>query len=192
MSTQPITQLHQRQSGMTLIEVLIAAIVLAIGLLGVAAIQVKALQGAGNAQFRSKATDLTSALADRVRANLDALNSYVTAASTCSTVPATTCSMNPDDPEDGTSNCSPAQMATYNLWDISCQVENALPGGQLNVAQISADCLGCCDALIPLQITVSWQTQSDNASFQTEQVITKIVPGSQIYIPGEAHACVDP
>ncbi|MCW4245707.1 MAG: type IV pilus modification protein PilV, partial [Candidatus Thiodiazotropha taylori] len=55
---------------MTLIEVLIAAVIIGVGLLGVASLQITALQGASNADYRSRATDLTAALADRMRANL--------------------------------------------------------------------------------------------------------------------------
>ncbi|MET0109994.1 MAG: type IV pilus modification protein PilV [Candidatus Thiodiazotropha sp.] len=178
MRVQPA---HPRQCGMTLIEVLIAAVVLGIGLLGVAALQVNALQGAGNAQFRSKATDLTSSLVDRIRANLDALDTYNTAAATCAaTAPADICSMDADDATNGAADCSPDQMAQYDLWDIRCKVEDTLPGGQITVA-----CPGGCPANIPMQITVSWQTQSANAAFSTEQVITTIIPGAPIFVPGE-------
>jgi type IV pilus assembly protein PilV len=45
-----------RQSGFTLLEVLIAVLVLSIGLLGVAAIQIKALQSAHVSYHRSLAT----------------------------------------------------------------------------------------------------------------------------------------
>jgi type IV pilus assembly protein PilV len=166
---------------MTLIEVLIAAIVLAIGLLGVAALQVSALQGAGNAQFRSKATDLTSALVDRIRANITALDSYNAGAATCGdTTPDAICSMDADDVANGAASCSPDEMAAYDLWDIRCKVEDDLPGGQITVA-----CPGGCPAPTHMLITVSWQTQSDNAAFRTEQVVTDIVPGAPIFVPGE-------
>ncbi|MCU7943852.1 MAG: type IV pilus modification protein PilV [Candidatus Thiodiazotropha sp. (ex Cardiolucina cf. quadrata)] len=180
MSVHPFKQSQRRNSGMTLVEVLIAAVVLGIGLLGVAALQVNALQGSGNAQFRSKATDLTSALVDRVRANLDALNTYNTAAATCAaTTPADICSMDADDTANGAADCSPDQMALYDLWDIRCKVEDTLPGGQITVA-----CPGGCLANTPMQIIVSWQTQNADAAFRTEQVETTIIPGASIFIPG--------
>ncbi|MCW4254661.1 MAG: prepilin-type N-terminal cleavage/methylation domain-containing protein, partial [Candidatus Thiodiazotropha taylori] len=43
--------------GMTLIEVLVAAVIIGVGLLGVASLQITALQGASNADYRSRATD---------------------------------------------------------------------------------------------------------------------------------------
>ncbi|MCG8125908.1 MAG: prepilin-type N-terminal cleavage/methylation domain-containing protein, partial [Candidatus Thiodiazotropha endolucinida] len=42
---------------MTLIEVLVAAVIIGVGLLGVASLQITALQGASNADYRSRATD---------------------------------------------------------------------------------------------------------------------------------------
>jgi type IV pilus assembly protein PilV len=58
---------HQR--GTTLIETLVALLVLSIGLLGVAALQVNALQSNQMAHVRSQASVLAYDLADRMRAN---------------------------------------------------------------------------------------------------------------------------
>ncbi|MES9896020.1 MAG: type IV pilus modification protein PilV [Candidatus Thiodiazotropha endolucinida] len=59
-----------KHQGMTLIEVLIAAIIVAIGLLGVASMQIATLQGSSNAGYRSRAIDIATALSDRMHANL--------------------------------------------------------------------------------------------------------------------------
>lgn len=58
---------HQR--GTTLIETLVALLVLSIGLLGVAALQVNALQSNQMSHVRSQASVLAYDLADRMRAN---------------------------------------------------------------------------------------------------------------------------
>lgn len=55
--------------GFTLVEALVALLVLSIGLLGVAALQLTALQNNNNALFRSQATYLAYDIADRIRAN---------------------------------------------------------------------------------------------------------------------------
>lgn len=59
----------QRQHGATLIEVLIAVVVLSIGLLGLAGLQVTSVQSNHSAYQRSQATLLAYDLADRMRAN---------------------------------------------------------------------------------------------------------------------------
>lgn len=59
----------ERQRGATLIEVLIAVLVLAIGLLGVAALQTSALRGNQSAFERSQAVIHTYSMLDAMRAN---------------------------------------------------------------------------------------------------------------------------
>jgi len=61
-----------RQSGFTLIEVLIAILILGIGLLGLASLQAVGLQFNQSSQFRSQATNLAYEMADRMRSNRQA------------------------------------------------------------------------------------------------------------------------
>jgi type IV pilus assembly protein PilV len=59
----------QTQAGFTLVEALIAVLVLSIGLLGVAGLQLSSLRGNSDAARRSQATFLAYDIADRMRAN---------------------------------------------------------------------------------------------------------------------------
>ena len=59
----------QRQAGATLVEVLIAVFILAVGLLGVAALQASALRNSGSALERSQAVIQTYSILDAMRAN---------------------------------------------------------------------------------------------------------------------------
>lgn len=59
-----------RQRGVGLIEVLIAVLVLAIGLLGIAALQATALRNGQSSFERSQAVIQTYAILDRMRANV--------------------------------------------------------------------------------------------------------------------------
>ena len=59
----------KHQSGMSLIEVMVAVLVLAVGLLGLASLQARALVWSDSSHYRSIAADLASDLADRIRAN---------------------------------------------------------------------------------------------------------------------------
>ena len=57
------------ERGATLIEVLVAIVVLSIGLLGLALLQVTSVQSNHSAYYRSQVTILANDLADRMRAN---------------------------------------------------------------------------------------------------------------------------
>ncbi len=61
--------LNSRQNGTTLIEVLVAMIVLAIGILGVAAMQTTSVKANQSSYYRSQATLLAADMTDRLRAN---------------------------------------------------------------------------------------------------------------------------
>lgn len=63
------------ERGFTLVEALVALLVLSIGLLGVAGLQLTALRNNNSASYRSQATYLAYDIADRMRANrADALD----------------------------------------------------------------------------------------------------------------------
>ena len=63
---------QRRQRGLSLIEVLIAMLILAIGLLGIAAMQAITLRNSQSAFDRTQAVVLSYAMLDRMRANATA------------------------------------------------------------------------------------------------------------------------
>lgn len=60
---------RHKEGGATLIEVLVTMVVLAIGLLGLAGLQITSVQSNHSAYYRSQATLLAYDLADRMRSN---------------------------------------------------------------------------------------------------------------------------
>ncbi|KTB82451.1 type IV pilus modification protein PilV [Pseudomonas syringae] len=62
---------RHRQAGMTLIEVLVSVLILAIGLLGAAAIQLNALKYTDSSTMSSQASFIAYDMMDRIRANVD-------------------------------------------------------------------------------------------------------------------------
>lgn len=66
MAYRPAT-VHQH--GFTLVEVLVALVVLAVGLLGIAGLYVEGLRAGRTSVYRSAAVILASDMADRIRAN---------------------------------------------------------------------------------------------------------------------------
>ena len=68
------TTYSRRARGFTLIEALVALLVLSIGLLGVAALQLSSLRSNHSSSLRSQATLLAYDIVDRMRANQAAAN----------------------------------------------------------------------------------------------------------------------
>lgn len=70
---------HRPQRGFSLIEVLVAMLVLAIGLLGLAALQTQGVRFNHDAYVRSSATTLAYDIVDKMRLNRDNVADYTTA-----------------------------------------------------------------------------------------------------------------
>ena len=108
------------QAGFTLVESMVALVVLSVGMIGVAALHGQGLGAGRSAQFRTIAINLTADMADRIRVNRLAGAAYAGA-------PAN----NNCDPTGGPAvDCTPAQMAAHDLFVWNQQVQNSLPGGQ--------------------------------------------------------------
>lgn len=103
--------------GFTLVEVLIAVLVMGIGLLGLAGLQTTGLRGTLGAAQRSEATRLAYEIADRMRANPAgvAAGAYDNQAGTG------------DDCLHGA--CSPTQLAGYDLAQWLATLGARLPAG---------------------------------------------------------------
>lgn len=72
MTIQPFSRARTRQRGSSLLEVLIAVLVLAIGMLGMAALQAVTIKNSGSSAERSNAVIQSYAMLDMLRANRDA------------------------------------------------------------------------------------------------------------------------
>ena len=65
-----------RPSGFTLVEALVALVVLSVGLLGIAALYVETLRANRTALHRTEAVNLATDIADRMRSNRNPANAY--------------------------------------------------------------------------------------------------------------------
>nr|WP_315465095.1 type IV pilus modification protein PilV [uncultured Rhodoferax sp.] len=114
----------KQQAGITLIESLIALLVLALGVLGLAGVQVRLLAESRTATNRAIAIGLIDDMTNRILFNRDAAlaGSYVSAWG--ATVAAQDCSSN---------NCNSSQLAQSDLNIWRANVANALPGANATV-----------------------------------------------------------
>ena len=106
------------QRGFSMIELLVSLVVLAIGLLGLAALQTTALRNNQSSYFTTIATSQIQSMADRMRANPSGLSDgdY------------NSISGIPSDP--GCNPCTPAQHAQRDAYQWNTDNRNLLPSGQ--------------------------------------------------------------
>ena len=133
----------RRNKGFTLLEILVALLVLSIGLLGLAGLQTFSLRNNHSALLRSQAVVLAYDALDRMRANRD--QAMLGAGSVYNSAP-------PSSAPNCSSNCSSADLAKYDLVTWTEEVAR-LPAGQ---GQISID------ANNKATVEVEWSDNRDN------------------------------
>jgi type IV pilus assembly protein PilV len=113
---------RRMSGGFTLLEVLIAIVVVAFGLLGLAGLQVFALKNNQSASLRVAATNLTTDIIDRMKANYIGVinNEYNKPATSSYTTVEASCA---------TTGCLPAALARNDLREWQQRVAATLPGG---------------------------------------------------------------
>jgi type IV pilus assembly protein PilV len=112
------------QSGFGLFEILITIVIVAIGLLGLAAMQATGLKNNQSAYRGSQATVLAYDIADRMRTNTTAINNYLTSYMTL----AEAVEQGAVDSCKTTTGCTAAELAQTDLVDWSTALEAQLPG----------------------------------------------------------------
>ena len=138
---------YRQQQGFTLLEVLIAIVVLSIGLLGLAGLQVSGLKSNNSAYQRSQANLLANELLDRIRANRAGLEAGYYDDLFAGTV---------SDPDCITSGCTVLQLSKYDAFLWQGAVANSLPSGRGTITGSGADSV--------FTITVMWDDERTGAT----------------------------
>lgn len=136
-------------AGITLVEVLVAVLVLSIGLLGLATLQMNSLRFATSGHHRSVATMQAYDLIDRMRANSAGVDTgaYDNPSSPSTTAACLT-----------TSGCTATQLAHHDIADWNTHNAQLLPNGAGTVCVDSdpTDGTACDGTGTRYSITVSW------------------------------------
>ncbi|MGB8518055.1 MAG: type IV pilus modification protein PilV [Gallionella sp.] len=141
-----------RESGFSMIEILITLVIISLALLGSAGLQAYALKTNQGGQFRNQAAFLVSDIIERMEANKTyavGLNVYDTALT--QTVDCTA------------NNCTPAQLAGYDVAQWQTAVASAVPQGVGTVTGVAGN---------PASYTVkvSWVDRQNNAKYAASAV----------------------
>lgn len=134
------------QRGFSIVEAMVALLVLSIGMLGIAGLYVTTLRASGSALFRTHAVNFAADMADRIRANPNAGIAYGGAAAD------NNCAA---DPGAAAVTCSPTQLAADDIFRWQQQIAAILPDdGVANTPQGTIVVAGANPRTYT--ITVSW------------------------------------
>ncbi len=183
-----------RHAGFSLVEIMVALLVISIGLLGVAKMQALALSSTGSAKTRSLAALQAASLAATMQADRAYWSGAGGTAAITITVPASgTFTSAPNDPNlvvptgaqagcaSTTTPCTSGQLAAQDLTDWGTALQTALPGGSavvLCTPGASANTSTCT-------ITINWNDHivalntASNTGSTTTQVQTALTNFSQ-------------
>jgi len=134
-----------RARGFTMVEALVALVVLAVGMLGMAGLYVTTLHSGSSAIYRMQAINLATDMADRIRANRTANLFYndAPANNNCFGAAAVV-------------DCTPEQMAQNDLFLWNTQIGQILPNATGTVVAAGAS------SPWTYTITLTWYEQGSN------------------------------
>lgn len=145
--------IRRLSAGVSLVEVLVALVVLSVGMLGIAALYVESLRSGRFALSRSQAVILASDMGDRIRANPAGGANYTKTVDAQGMLSAG-CA-------EGGTTCDPAAMAAHDIatWysavDSRAGAPTALPQGRGTIA------VDATTTPTTYTITVSWSESGD-------------------------------
>lgn len=191
--------LRPRDAGFTLIEVMVAIVILSFGLLGVAGLMVLGIQNTYSSQQRSAATQLAYDMIDRMRSNRTGVDlatagvggnydrpiANVTTSGGPYVVPQSACVNNTGIT---TGTCSPGNMADEDAFEWQQAIRERLGGGVAVICRDSGTADGSYDGTTITHACVSsgpiyaikiyWKddrtTEATNVKYQS--LVTRFVP----------------
>jgi type IV pilus assembly protein PilV len=142
--------------GFTLVEMLVALVVLAVGMLGVASLFAVTLQSGGSAISRMQAVNLANDIADRIRANRRAGKAYSLAGADNGCAGKAV----------GAVKCTAEDMAANDVYLWQQQITAAFPGGTATGA-ITFDKAAASTLPSTYTITLTWSEAgtTDNSAY---------------------------
>jgi len=156
------TVMIKNQQGFSMVEVLIALVILAIGLLGHMAMQMTSLSSNQSSYYRSQASITANEIADRMRINPVGVAGGLYDAVNTDTGTYT-------DPNCNTSGCSTSQQSALDLFDWQTSIRAAIPGG---IGTVTRDASITTQSVFTVAITWSAQTRAGLPDAATVNRIT--------------------
>jgi type IV pilus assembly protein PilV len=161
-----------RHKGMTIIEMLVALVILSLGMLGMAALQVRGQQYNTAAHVRTQATILAGELIEQMRVNPDPngdgiLDDYAM------TIPTAAPTPNCD-----TATCTPTELRDFDLYRWQQRINEIFPGGR-GIVMYNTNAAGTHYTATPAQnrnryqISIEWELTDAEKDDPTAESVTK-------------------
>ena len=170
----------QPQRGVTLIESLVALVVIALGILGILGVQMRTLTDTQTGVRRAQAIRLIEDMGERMKVNPNALaniKAYVTAFADTPTLP--NCA----------SGCNAAQLAAYDVAVWKRIVRENLPTGQASIFVPPAESGLATGLGRQLGVMIAWR-ENERAGTKTDDIdATKVRAADGTFSAGATLAC---
>lgn len=180
-------RLGKRQRGIGIIEVLVALLVVSIGVLGVAGLQLTGLQHSAGSFNRAKALLLAENMATRMRSNSEAVEQglfpFDSAGFSCAARPAPYCQASAAGAAD---SCSYEELAEFDKFIVACGdwgggnsmqgVIDALPNGQMSIVCDENPCVPNSTYTVNVNWTEGQRVTSDRDDTIVRRVQVRMRP----------------
>jgi len=144
--------LLEKQRGFSLIEALVAFLVLSIGMLGIASLQVLSLKAGSTAVMRTVAVMKVEEMMERVRNNPTQVNSYATASAT---------GVNNGCNDYATYKaCTPAEMVQDDIFHWIEELKSRLPNTGVTASIAVLAPVPGTQPVATVTVTVNWQERA--------------------------------
>lgn len=155
------------QRGFTLIESLVAFLMVSIGMLGIASLQTMSIRAGYDAHLNTVAMIKAGEIMDRIRANPTQVNAYAVGTGGTGT-------NNACNDTGSVSACSPAQLAADDIFHWKTDLKTALPENTKTTGSISIMPPPAGSALTTVTVTINWNSQQDVIDRESHTLVSEI------------------